>query len=567
MMTTGFPSLEGSTQNLLGNAPSVNVTSSGDPLTAAEIFAVVLMSVTTLVAFQANFWIVVVVLIHPQLRSTLSNIFVVNLCCVDLLASGVSLPMSIVTFVEGADGLDETTCDVNGFFSTCVMVTSVLSLCAISIERYYTIAFPMHQAGHATPSLYFLVVALVWGASLMVASLPLLGVNSYRFRPSRRSCSYNWQGGGLAGTAFILLVFFISFLIPSIILLSMYAGIFRVAKKAATVVTPNAHGISLSPMRSHVTSTNREEANKHPTSSHFFKVTPRINVMEVSHDSAPNGTGTLSRRLSAEDSGIRTADFTDTMSANSFFVENNNDRHNEMNFFQCANVHCGQDSNTLAIHVVSDNLFSCQPSDASQRKDVPSSTSAHPVSDVFRMTGNDEQLLHSVSTPAVVPYGNRIKSSHMKAFKTLMIIVVSYLVQWGPYFICILHELGRGQEVSEPLEQVVNWLSYSSYAVNPVLYGCMNRQIREELVHLLSSIWRSCCCCCYLSCNRCYGKPNGRRSCIATLSHKQTARGGNREMDQPRQGEDLMAGEAESFYQFLQRTQASEESSASRGER
>jgi 7 transmembrane receptor (rhodopsin family) len=69
---------------------------------------------------------------------------------------------------------------VNGFFGTCVMVTSVLSLCAISMERYYTISFPMHQAGHATPRLYLLAVASVWGASLTVASLPLMGVNAYR---------------------------------------------------------------------------------------------------------------------------------------------------------------------------------------------------------------------------------------------------------------------------------------------------------------------------------------------------------------------------------------------------
>ncbi|KAK6995310.1 G-protein coupled receptor 61, partial [Biomphalaria glabrata] len=101
-------SLVNSTQSLLGYVTSGNISSGRDSLVAAEVFAVVLMSVTTLVAFQANLWIVVVVLITPQLRSSLANIFVLNLCCVDLLASGLSLPMSIATFVRGADGLSKT---------------------------------------------------------------------------------------------------------------------------------------------------------------------------------------------------------------------------------------------------------------------------------------------------------------------------------------------------------------------------------------------------------------------------------------------------------------------------
>ncbi|XP_055881496.1 G-protein coupled receptor 61-like [Biomphalaria glabrata] len=555
-------SLVNSTQSLLGYVTSGNISSGRDSLVAAEVFAVVLMSVTTLVAFQANLWIVVVVLITPQLRSSLANIFVLNLCCVDLLASGLSLPMSIATFVRGADGLSKTTCDVNGFFSTCVMVTSVLSLCAISIERYYTIAFPMHHAGHATPCLYLLALSAIWGVSLVVASLPLLGINTYRFRPSRRSCSYNWQGGSPSGTAFILLVFLISFLLPSIVLLSMYAGIFRVAKKAATVITPNANGISLSPVRSHVISSQQEDALftvsgkfgiKLNTVSHDV-IPPRLKITEVSHDSLPFDANDFSRRLSVEDSGIRTADFTDAMSAHSLFTFNNNDRLNDV---QCVNANYNQEL-TPSVHFIDEDARPLSETSRRVVSDTQPSTTAHPISETIYIT-NSEQTEASIPSP-VFPNTNRVKSGHIKAFKTLMIIVVSYLVQWGPYFACLLHELSFGQGASEVLELIVSWLSYSSYAVNPVLYGCMNRQIREELTQLLTSAWR--CCCCYFACP-CSSKSSRRgSSCFEPQRHKHSERNRSRELRKPMQEVDVIAGEAESFYQFLQRTQDSDETLA-----
>ncbi|XP_008317939.1 probable G-protein coupled receptor [Cynoglossus semilaevis] len=82
------------------------------------------------------------------------------------------------------------------------------------------------------------------------------------------------------------------------------------------------------------------------------------------------------------------------------------------------------------------------------------------------------------------PFGGK------KAALTLVVIVGQFLICWLPYFVFHLHLTLQAQtSVRRDLEQAVTWLAYSSFAVNPFLYGLLNRQIREELCKIVR--------CCY----------------------------------------------------------------------
>ena len=108
-----FP-LTGNTSATAANA--VNVQSSittgkdwtqdGDELPGVTAHAsLVLLSLLILVTFHGNVWVVLAILMRPHLRGAMANIFILNLCCVDLLASTISMPLSLVTFVGGQHAL------------------------------------------------------------------------------------------------------------------------------------------------------------------------------------------------------------------------------------------------------------------------------------------------------------------------------------------------------------------------------------------------------------------------------------------------------------------------------
>ncbi|KAM4582956.1 putative G-protein coupled receptor [Fundulus diaphanus] len=72
-----------------------------------------------------------------------------------------------------------------------------------------------------------------------------------------------------------------------------------------------------------------------------------------------------------------------------------------------------------------------------------------------------------------------------KAALTLVIIVGQFLICWLPYFAFHLHLiLNSKPHTPNDVEEVVTWLAYSSFAMNPFFYGLLNRQIREELFKL-----------------------------------------------------------------------------------
>ncbi|XP_061584511.1 probable G-protein coupled receptor [Cololabis saira] len=72
-----------------------------------------------------------------------------------------------------------------------------------------------------------------------------------------------------------------------------------------------------------------------------------------------------------------------------------------------------------------------------------------------------------------------------KAALTLVVIVGQFLICWLPYFALQVHFiLDKKPEIPGDLEEVITWLAYSSFAVNPFFYGLLNRQIREELYKL-----------------------------------------------------------------------------------
>ena len=88
----------------------------------------------------------------------------------------------------------------------------------------------MHHAAHMSVGKTVVAVLLVWMWAGVMAALPLLGLGSYEFRQRRYHCSFSWH------RMYVGLVVTFCFLLPGLVLVTMYLGIFRVARQAATQV-------------------------------------------------------------------------------------------------------------------------------------------------------------------------------------------------------------------------------------------------------------------------------------------------------------------------------------------
>ncbi|KAI1885087.1 hypothetical protein AGOR_G00216580 [Albula goreensis] len=73
--------------------------------------------------------------------------------------------------------------------------------------------------------------------------------------------------------------------------------------------------------------------------------------------------------------------------------------------------------------------------------------------------------------------------SQCKAFVTILVVLGTFLVTWGPYVAVISTEAlwGKGS-VSPHMETLVTWLSFASAICHPLIYGLWNKTVRKELL-------------------------------------------------------------------------------------
>lgn len=73
--------------------------------------------------------------------------------------------------------------------------------------------------------------------------------------------------------------------------------------------------------------------------------------------------------------------------------------------------------------------------------------------------------------------------SQCKAFVTILVVIGTFLITWGPYVGVVCTEALWGQgSVSQGLETLVAWLSLCSAVCHPLIYGLWNKTVRKELL-------------------------------------------------------------------------------------
>uniref|UniRef100_A0A3Q2DPX4 G protein-coupled receptor 119 n=1 Tax=Cyprinodon variegatus TaxID=28743 RepID=A0A3Q2DPX4_CYPVA len=81
--------------------------------------------------------------------------------------------------------------------------------------------------------------------------------------------------------------------------------------------------------------------------------------------------------------------------------------------------------------------------------------------------------------------------SHVKALKTVLVLVGCFLVLWSPFFVvCIVHLLCRRCALKEVLENYLWLLGLLNSLINPLVYACWQREVRLQLrlFHLVLNV-------------------------------------------------------------------------------
>lgn len=208
--------------------------------TASTIVCVIIMSI----GVAGNAMVPAVILRSRDMRNS-TNIFLVNLSVADLLVLLVCTPTVLVEVHSRPEVwlLGETMCKAVPFVELTVAHASVLTILAISFERYYAICEPLRAGYVCTKARAMFICLLAWALAALLTS-PVTLVAQYRLA--------EYIDGSIVpvclmeADSFWPVLFFIAtislfFVLPLLILLVLYSLIAKNLMEAPDVMTAHQH--------------------------------------------------------------------------------------------------------------------------------------------------------------------------------------------------------------------------------------------------------------------------------------------------------------------------------------
>ena len=140
------------------------------------------LGVVMLFAMFGNITLIVTISRNSKLR-TRTNMFILNLACADLGVALLCMPFSIITCFTRDWIFGNILCQLNGFMNIVFEASSLFTLTAISIEKYFFIVKPMTAV--ITTRVAFTMVATTWITALALATIPLTSFITFEFKTGK----------------------------------------------------------------------------------------------------------------------------------------------------------------------------------------------------------------------------------------------------------------------------------------------------------------------------------------------------------------------------------------------
>ncbi|XP_066149581.1 probable G-protein coupled receptor No18 [Euwallacea fornicatus] len=179
---------------------------------------VILLSIVIVIVVIGNTLVIAAVITTRRLR-TVTNCFVMSLAVADWLVGIFVMPPAVAYLIVGSWELGWILCDIWVSLDILLCTASILSLCAISVDRYLAVTQPLsYSKKRRSKRLAFGMILIVWISSALITAPPMFGWYESG-RHNQKTCRYN------KNTGYVIYSAMGSFFIPMVVMLYVYVRI------------------------------------------------------------------------------------------------------------------------------------------------------------------------------------------------------------------------------------------------------------------------------------------------------------------------------------------------------
>ncbi|XP_069488134.1 alpha-2C adrenergic receptor [Ambystoma mexicanum] len=217
--------------DVLGNASGRNESSpSPEPLSGPGQYSMPsVVALAAVISFLIVFTIVGNVLVAIAVFTSRAlkapqNLFLVSLACADILVAALVMPFSLANELMGYWYFGSIWCDIYLALDVLFCTSSIVHLCAISLDRYWSVTQAVEYNLKRTPRRIKGIIVTVWLISAVISFPPLISTNRDPKDSTYPQCQLNDE------TWYILSSSIASFFAPCVIMILVYIRIYQVAK-------------------------------------------------------------------------------------------------------------------------------------------------------------------------------------------------------------------------------------------------------------------------------------------------------------------------------------------------
>ncbi|ELR46791.1 Trace amine-associated receptor 6, partial [Bos mutus] len=183
-------------------------------------------------AVFGNLLVMSAILHFKQLHSP-TNFLIASLACADFLVGVTVMPFSMVRSVESCWYFGRTFCTFHTCFDTAFCYSSLFHLSFISIDRYIAVTDPLVYPTKFTVSVSCICISISWILPITYSGAVFYtGANENGLE--ELSHALNCAGGcQMVVNQNWVLIDFLSFFIPTLVMIILYSNIFLVARQQA----------------------------------------------------------------------------------------------------------------------------------------------------------------------------------------------------------------------------------------------------------------------------------------------------------------------------------------------
>ena len=201
-----------------------------------------LLCLVILFTLVGNGLVVIAVASTRRLRSSVTNYFVVSLAVADLTVAVLVMPYAVMYELYGRWTFGWVFCY---FWISCDVTcctASILHLCVISLDRYLAVTEPLTYRSRMTRRRALMAVAAVWTCSSAISFVPVYAgwfVETSAGGNDEQSMHLYEDGpacGLFVNRVYAVISSTTSFYLPLVVMLIVYAKIYRVARRQAAEI-------------------------------------------------------------------------------------------------------------------------------------------------------------------------------------------------------------------------------------------------------------------------------------------------------------------------------------------